>query len=288
MLDGLDELESNRHALCVQAINQLMADENPPLYLVVCSRSEEYGNLVKASEIKLQLNGAIALQPLTDDQIQAYLTTVQRTDLWQTLTLDRPLLELVRTPLFLEIFGQSSTTFDIEHWRSLHPEVRLEYLLDIYVLERLEMEIESTAYFKHKPPTTRKTRHWLVHLAQQLKREAQTEFLIEKMQPQNWLLVPKKKWEYRLVGWLMIVLMVVLISIPTGVVHLMERSIVELLFSIVVLVICGLIVGLPWLAGGMDNNQWYEPRGKPRSVFRPKGRGMYPKRFNLSKCSNFR
>ena len=27
-------------------------------------------------------------------------------------------------------------------------------------------------------------------------------------------------------------------------------------------------------------NQWYEPRGKPRSVFRPKGRGMYPKRFN--------
>jgi hypothetical protein len=26
--------------------------------------------------------------------------------------------------------------------------------------------------------------------------------------------------------------------------------------------------------------QWYEPRGKPRSVFRPKGRGMYPKRFN--------
>jgi diguanylate cyclase (GGDEF)-like protein/filamentous hemagglutinin family protein len=29
------------------------------------------------------------------------------------------------------------------------------------------------------------------------------------------------------------------------------------------------------------DNQWYEPRGKPRSVFRPKGRGMYPKRFKL-------
>jgi hemerythrin superfamily protein len=28
-----------------------------------------------------------------------------------------------------------------------------------------------------------------------------------------------------------------------------------------------------------SKNQWYEPRGKPRSVFRPKGRGMYPKRF---------
>jgi hypothetical protein len=26
-------------------------------------------------------------------------------------------------------------------------------------------------------------------------------------------------------------------------------------------------------------NQRYEPRGKPRLVFRPKGRGMYPKRF---------
>jgi hypothetical protein len=30
----------------------------------------------------------------------------------------------------------------------------------------------------------------------------------------------------------------------------------------------------------LNLNQWYEPRGKPRSVFRPKGRGMYPKRFN--------
>jgi mannitol 2-dehydrogenase len=33
--------------------------------------------------------------------------------------------------------------------------------------------------------------------------------------------------------------------------------------------------------GNHPTNQWYEPRGKPRSVFRPKGRGMYPKRFNM-------
>jgi hypothetical protein len=35
-------------------------------------------------------------------------------------------------------------------------------------------------------------------------------------------------------------------------------------------------------------NQWYEPRGKPRSVFRPKGRGMYPKRFKKSNKSCLR
>ena len=36
----------------------------------------------------------------------------------------------------------------------------------------------------------------------------------------------------------------------------------------------------------LELNQWYEPRGKPRSVFRPKGRGMYPKRFKIGSTIN--
>jgi predicted NACHT family NTPase len=44
LLDGLDELEPQRQESCVQAINQFLAGENRPLYLVVCSRIEEYSN----------------------------------------------------------------------------------------------------------------------------------------------------------------------------------------------------------------------------------------------------
>ena len=74
LLDGLDELKSERQEACVAAINQLLAGENPPLALVVCSRREEYDHY----ETRLQLGGAICLQALTLGQIQAYLGQVGR------------------------------------------------------------------------------------------------------------------------------------------------------------------------------------------------------------------
>jgi predicted NACHT family NTPase len=44
LLDGLDELASERQEKCVQAINHFLESEDRSLYLVVCSRFEEYLN----------------------------------------------------------------------------------------------------------------------------------------------------------------------------------------------------------------------------------------------------
>ena len=98
LLDGLDEVASDRQEACVEAINQqLLTGENSLPYLVVCSRNEEYNNY----EAKLLLNGAIFIQALTIDKIRNYLNATKRNKLCHMLDYDSELLNLVRSPLFL-------------------------------------------------------------------------------------------------------------------------------------------------------------------------------------------
>ncbi|MBC1281237.1 NACHT domain-containing protein, partial [Nostoc sp. UCD121] len=95
LLDGLDELEPQRQEICVYAINQFLASETKPLYLVVCSRIEEYSHYSS----NLHLNGAICLRELNETQISEYFEAVGRVEFWQTLQQDETLLKLMRTPL---------------------------------------------------------------------------------------------------------------------------------------------------------------------------------------------
>jgi predicted NACHT family NTPase len=180
MLDGLDELEPQRQELCVYVINQFLASETRPLSLVVCSRSEEYSNYAT----QLQLNGAIYLQSLTNNQICDYLTSINYIKLWSTISSDLDLLELVKTPLLLSITVLAFQEISVEEWQHLTSTAdRIQYLLDAYVGRMLTREFTSKAYLKNKPPNARQTRMWLVWLAQQMQRESKTEFLIELMQP---------------------------------------------------------------------------------------------------------
>ncbi|MBD2254759.1 NACHT domain-containing protein [Nostoc parmelioides] len=193
LLDGLDELEPQRQELCVQVINQFIAGENRPLYLVVCSRNEEYNNY----STQLQLNGAIYLQPLTNNQICDYLTSINYIELWSTISSDIDLLELVKTPLLLSITVLASQEISVEEWQRLNStENRLQYLLDAYVGRMLTRTLNSRAYLKIKPPHARQTRMWLTWLAQQMQQESKTEFLIEEIQP-YWLenTILKKKYK---------------------------------------------------------------------------------------------
>ncbi|WP_392477081.1 NACHT domain-containing protein [Nostoc sp. C110] len=195
LLDGLDELEPQRQELCVQKINQFLAGENRPLYLVVCSRSEEYSNYAT----QLQLNGAIYLQPLTKNQISDYLNSINYIGLWSTISSDLDLLELVKTPLLLSITVLASQEISVEEWHHLTSTAeRIQYLLDAYIWRMLTRHINSRTYFKTKPPNVKQTRMWLVWLAKQLQREAKTEFLIEEMQP-YWLVGKLKKQSYQLI-----------------------------------------------------------------------------------------
>jgi NACHT domain len=229
LLDGLDELEPQRQELCVQAINQFLASETRPLSLVVCSRGEEYSSY----STQLQLKNAIYLQPLTNNQIRDYLNTIKYIKLWSTISSDLDLLELVKTPFLLSVTVLVSQEISIEEWQHLtSTATRLQYLLDAYIGRMLTRDINSRTYLKTKPPNARKTRMWLVWLAQQMQGESKTEFLIEEIQP-SWLLTNKQRWQYiflsRLIGGIVFVMPFYVIRIiePTNI-----RVIVPTLLSI--------------------------------------------------------
>jgi len=184
MLDGLDEVKPEHQESCVNFINQWLQGDDRPLFVVVCSRREEYANY----QTRLQLNGAIVLQELTDEQIEEYLSDVKRFELWQLLQQDTVLLELVRTPLLLSITVLSYEELSLQKWQYLtSTKQRIKMLLGAYVQRMLYREMESKAYRKLTPPRAEQTQHWLIFLARQLQRESQTEFLIEKIQPSKLL-----------------------------------------------------------------------------------------------------
>lgn len=71
LLDGLDEVQREQRSACVEAINAFRQEHGlPPL--VVCSRVVDYDAL----GMRLRLQGALVVQPLTPQQVDSYLTQV--------------------------------------------------------------------------------------------------------------------------------------------------------------------------------------------------------------------
>ena len=191
LLDGLDELESNRQERCVQAINQFLKQAYCPKNLVVCSRRDEY----ELSNTQLQLNGAVCLQPLSSTQIHDYLLHVGRPELWQSINNDPEQLKLVKTPLLLSIMTLAAEEISIEEWQKRNsPESRCRYLLDAYIERMLKRDIKHRWYVSGKP-SPEETKHWLSWLASRLKDVSSEEFLIERMQP-SWLRTRVQKQIY--------------------------------------------------------------------------------------------
>lgn len=183
LLDGLDELKSQRQEPCIHGLNQFITGESAPLQIVVCSRLEEYEQV----SMKLRLHGAICLRELTDDQMQAYLVSTGQQDLWHLLRQDLVLLNLLRAPLLLSMCVLAYQQGSLHQWRTLSTsQERLQVLLDAFVQSRLNQSSKLTPHENSKAYTRQQIRQWLGWLAQQLERESQTEFLIERMQP-SWL-----------------------------------------------------------------------------------------------------
>ena len=208
LLDGLDEVKQILQESCINSINQFLQEEYRPHHVVICSRIEEYNNF----ETQLFLNGAIYLQPLTNNQIYDYLNEVNCTELRQTINNDSSLLELIRKPLLLSVSIFAFQEISIDNWQQLSSTTdRMEYLLDAYVIRMLKRDIKSKAYEQKKLPNNKQTRLWLVYLAQQLQRESKTEFLIEEIQP-YWLVNQSQKQIYKLISLLSILLIYGLIN----------------------------------------------------------------------------
>jgi len=213
LFDGLDELEPIRQEPCVRAINQLLQIECRPLkFIVVCSRSEEYTNY----KSRLQLNSTVCLQPLTTNQIYRYLAEVNHADLRDLISKEPDLLELVKIPLLLSIFVLAFQEIFINSWENMAEErwdnmtaeawnkmqsidsFNLQYLLISYIRRMLTWHIDSKVYINQKLPTTQQTKLWLTWLAQQLDREAQTEFFSDSIKP-TCLNNDIQKWVYRII-----------------------------------------------------------------------------------------
>ncbi|NEP52775.1 MAG: NACHT domain-containing protein [Moorea sp. SIO3C2] len=193
LLDGLDELGLERQRLCVQQLNQFVKDVPQ---IVVCCREEEY----KASEQILEMRGAVCLQPLSDQQIEAYLKGLNCQQLWPGIQQDSEgLLELARMPFLLHLIPVAYPDGLKRVERELKdPKAKEDYqnqcrqrLFQDYIDRKLKENHNRRGYSEEE------TRRWLGWLAKRLKEEKQTEFWIEKMQP-DMLNKSRKKGLYQL------------------------------------------------------------------------------------------
>jgi hypothetical protein len=191
LLDGLDELEAIRQEPCVRAINEFQQGDHRPPHLFVCCRVEEYQHYT----IKLQLHGAVHLLPLTAEQMHRYLIEAGRPELWPFLQVNPELSELATAPLFLSLLIVAFDAHTLEAWSSpLSQGGQHDYpraLFQRYIDRRLSPEGQRPAYAPEK------TIQMLTWLATRLQAQAQTEFLVEKLQP-AWLHSRAQQWLYHL------------------------------------------------------------------------------------------
>ena len=226
LLDGLDELASERQQGCVEKINKFLQEWMGDL--VVCSRIEEY----KHYEALLGLHNSIILHPFRREQIQNY---VQNKTLLQLIEADADLMELAQIPLMLNIMVIASVRLDFQQWQQLaSSQEQLEYLFEAYINTVLEQPRRKNLSFKQ-------TRRWLGWLATQLIEENETEFLIEKIQP-SWLKSKIQRWIYGVILGLIVGPMYGgILGLTAGPMYV---SIGEVIFEPIVGVILGPIAGV--------------------------------------------
>ncbi len=179
LLDGLDEVAAEARDACVQAINELKAQQPAPL--VVCCRVVEYEGLAE----KLNLGTAVRIQPLTDEQIDDYLRRpeLKLTAVRQMVKTDAAMRELAQTPLFLSVMTLAYRDMKRADLKQLPtPETRRAHLYRHYVAEMWRRRpLKHRTGFDETQALT-----WLTNLAVGLQKHENMVFYIERLQP-TWL-----------------------------------------------------------------------------------------------------
>lgn len=189
MLDGLDEVAVERREACVVALNAFR-EAHSLVPMVVCSRIKDYAVLAT----RLNLPGAVAIQPLEPAQIERYLdgAGVELMAVRRSLGHDETLRELAETPLMLSIMTLAYKGKQVEELGSLGSvEARRGHIFDHYIETVLVWRGGDGRY------AARQTKAWLSWLAERLVRHEQSVFLVENMQP-GWMGSRWQRWWYRL------------------------------------------------------------------------------------------
>lgn len=175
LLDGLDEVKSDNHPACVQALNQWIYGDTAnysPGEIVVCSRIEEYTQI----GMQLKLNAAVCLRQLSQQQIKRYLELIKKPELLSLISHNSMIMDLVSSPLFLSMFVIVGCQ-PIKGLKQLNQKKEFQsYLLDSYITKVLDRA-------KNYPRS--KIRFWLIWIAKKMENEEETEFLVERIQPNS-------------------------------------------------------------------------------------------------------
>ncbi|WP_201361588.1 NACHT domain-containing protein [Dictyobacter formicarum] len=182
LLDGLEEVEEDVREACVQALNSYQNTHNQ-VQMVVCCCAIEYRHL----KVTLPHLSAVEIRPLTDEQIDAYLTALpaRQDEIKATLSTDDVLHDVVRGPLWLYILAhvdQDSLHLDFS-MASLAE--KKHTLLNAYIRSRLQVPEKNNRY------TLPDQLRWLAFLARQLYGHQQTAFRFKQIQ-RSWL--PAGRW----------------------------------------------------------------------------------------------
>jgi DNA polymerase III delta prime subunit len=215
LLDGLDEVNPAHRSACVEAINRYR-EEHGLVPLVVCSRSSDY----LSQPVRLLVRTAVTIQPLSLQQIRDYIeaTGGSLIALQHALDHDPILQEMASTPLMLNILVLTYHQMPHEELLTSGSLVQRRHtVLKHYVERVLQRRGPQKAY---TPEQTIRHLAWLAH---QMVQHSQTEFYLERIQP-DWLSSP----------------------------HQYRRILLRLIYGIESMVIAALYA---WLRGGKQGNE---------------------------------
>ena len=189
LLDGLDEVANAHRAGCVTAIN-IFRQKHGLLPMAVCCRIEDYEGIAA----RIELEGAVEIQPPTRQQVHAYLQQVGTPleSLRAALAAEEDedaLWELLQSPLMLSIVTlalreQPKTVLPTSN--SL--EKQHTHIFDAYVEAMFARRISRPA-----PYSRSRTLHSLSWLARVMAEHNQSEFHLDRLQP-SWLPKRGQRW----------------------------------------------------------------------------------------------
>lgn len=193
LLDGLDEVEEGYRDACIEAVNTYLGER--PERLTVCCRTQEYA----AVQQDLHLNEAVEILPIEVDTVIRQLEAFPAAhEVRAALQTDAALRDLTTTPLVLSVVLLTYLGTTVRSFGRLAPELQMKALWDDYLVEMLRRKPDPSG-----APTSRftsaDTLQWLAWLARTMKAADQTDFLLDRMQPDVYTNEGVYLWAVRIV-----------------------------------------------------------------------------------------